>query len=138
MKRALICIAFLMSSHVASAQDVIEVFKLSSQVVRSVPGAKIYEVDALQLMADSLSGGLPPSPELARAAVMERFEKMNEKDKERLQYAARVVGQAAHYGVRKVPAIVFDRRAVVYGMTDVGRARSLYLQWLARSTKEAR
>lgn len=137
MKRVLIGIAFLVSAHSAWADEVIEVFKLTSQTVRSAPGVEIYDVDSLQLIADGLSEGLPPSPELAKAAVMARFEKMKEKDKERLQYAARVVGQAAHYGVRKVPAIVFDRRAVVYGVSDVSRARSLYQQWLARNPKEA-
>lgn len=136
MRRALIGLAFMVSAHSAWAEDVIEVFKLTSQSVRNTPGAKVYDVDALQLMADRLSEGLPPSPELAKAAAMARFQGMSDKDKANLQYAARVVGQAAHYGIRKVPAIVFNRRAVIYGVPDVGRARVLYLQWAQQHPKE--
>ncbi|MBJ2720041.1 DUF1525 domain-containing protein, partial [Salmonella enterica subsp. enterica serovar Newport] len=31
-------------------------------------------------------------------------------------------------GIRKVPAVVFDDRDVVYGTTDVARAQALRLQ----------
>ncbi len=33
------------------------------------------------------------------------------------------------YGVDRYPAIVFDGKAVVYGVTDVKAATRLYEQW---------
>lgn len=37
--------------------------------------------------------------------------------------------RARRYGVERVPAMVFDARAIVYGMTDIGQALAIYQHW---------
>jgi integrating conjugative element protein (TIGR03757 family) len=39
--------------------------------------------------------------------------------------------QAMQYGIDRYPAIVFDGKAVVYGITDVRAATQRYQQWQA-------
>ena len=126
---ALLAVLSLLSP-VALAEQV-EVFKLTAQSVRAVPGAKVYDVDTLQAITERLSAGLPSAPGIATEMARARFAAMSAADKAALQLAARVVGQAAHYRLEKVPAIVIDRRAVIYGVSDVAQALTIYRRWHA-------
>lgn len=126
---ALLAVLSLLSPVVLAEQ--VEVFKLAAQSVHTVPGAKVYDVDALRAITERLSAGLPSSPGVATEMARARFAAMSVADKAALQLAARVVGQAAHYRIVKVPAIVIDRRAVVYGVSDVALALTIYRRWHA-------
>ena len=107
----------------------VEVFKLGAQRLTGVGDASVYEVDRLRGITQRLSIGLPADAKRAGAIARARFDAMSKGEQEELQHAARVVGQAAHYRIDKVPAIVFDGRAVVYGVTDLARARTIYRRW---------
>ena len=113
----------------ARAGERVEVFKLGGQRLTGVGDATVHEVDRLRAITQRLSIGLPADARRAGEIARARFDAMSKGEQEELQHAARVVGQAAHYRIDKVPAIVFDGRAVVYGVTDLARARTIYRRW---------
>lgn len=76
---------------------------------------------ATQLEAE-LAAGLPPDADKAAAIVQQRLRQRGT-DLQRLIAAAyQGVTDAWSLGITKVPAVVVDRRYVVYGETDVERA----------------
>ncbi len=46
-----------------------------------------------------------------------------------MKNAALGLAKAKQYGLDRYPAIVFDGRAVVYGVRDLGEALARYRQW---------
>jgi hypothetical protein len=52
---------------------------------------------------------------------------------ERVRTAATAIGRAAQLQINRIPAIVFDGKAVVYGITDVDYAVQLYKTFGARA-----
>lgn len=115
---------------------VIEVFRLSNQQIGGVSsaGATEYVVDTLAEIKAQLSAGLPGVPQAAQRIVTQRMQKLVEADpdKKMIRAASTAVVRAAEYKITKVPAIVFDGRAVVYGVADVAQARAIYRNWAAQ------
>ena len=109
----------------------VEVFKLTAQRVKTVAGALVYAIDALDALTEPLSAGLPADPARAQRIAKQRFASMGEAQRARIDHAARVLGQAAHYRLEKAPAIVIEREAVVYGVSDVAQALKIYRRWRA-------
>ena len=64
-----------------------------------------------------------------------RFEALTDADRRAIGASARGLAAALQYGLTKVPAIVFDGAAVVYGVTDVNQARAIYRTWRARGDR---
>lgn len=114
------------------AQEHVEVFQLSTQQVRGVDGAAVHYVDSIQRLTAALSVGLPPSAQQAAAIAKERFAALSNADRQDIEAGARALDLSARYRLTKVPAIVFDQRAVVYGVPDVDAARTMYRAWRAR------
>ena len=133
MKRTLTALVLVVAGLGSASGEAVrvEVFKLGAQRLTGVGDASVYEVDRLRGITQRLSIGLPADARRAGEIARARFDAMSKGEQEELQHAARVVGQAAHYRIDKVPAIVFDGRAVVYGVTDVARARTIYRRWQA-------
>ena len=131
MKRTLTALVLVVAGLGSASAEAgrVEVFKLGGQKLSGVGDATVYEVDRLQAITERLSIGLPADARRAGEIARARFDAMPDAEQAELQHAARVVGQAAHYRIDKVPAIVFDGRAVVYGVTDVARARTIYRRW---------
>lgn len=89
-------------------------------------GAAVYDLSAPRRLADALGQGLPQNPAEAQAAAAARFEAA----KQRLAAAYRGHALAAHYGIAKIPAVVFNRgEAVAYGLADPAEAAALYRRW---------
>ena len=131
MKRTLTALVLVVAGLGSASGEAVrvEVFKLGAQRLTGVGDASVYEVDRLRGITQRLSIGLPADAKRAGEIARARFDAMSDAERAELQLAARVVGQAAHYRIDKVPAIVFDGRAVVYGVTDVARARTIYRRW---------
>ena len=131
MKRTLTALLLVVAGLGSASGEAVrvEVFKLGAQRVTGVGDATVYEVDRLRGITQRLSIGLPADAKRAGEIARARFDSMSDAEQAELQHAARVVGQAAHYRIDKVPAIVFDGRAVIYGVTDVARARTIYRRW---------
>jgi integrating conjugative element protein (TIGR03757 family) len=114
------------------AQEVVEVFRLSDQSVTGSPAATVYVIDAMHHFTERLSVGLPKTAAEARPVARARLEALTPQDKEALHRASTGLIRAAEYQIVKAPAIVFDRKAVVYGISDVEQARAIYRGWRAR------
>ncbi|NMF91429.1 TIGR03757 family integrating conjugative element protein [Aromatoleum petrolei] len=114
------------------AQERVEVFLLGTQHVRGTGTATVYHVDGMERINAALSAGLPPDPAHAEAIAKRRFEALTEADRQAIGTSAQGLAAAMQYRLTKVPAIVFDGAAVVYGVGDVNQARAIYQTWLAR------
>ena len=88
--------------------------------VRAIPHARIIELDAPTRIEATLSQGLPTNPQEAAAAVRERL--LSRTTTEQLSTAYQGVTDAWRVGVTTIPAVVVDRRYVVYGDADAAHA----------------
>ncbi|WP_230971780.1 TIGR03757 family integrating conjugative element protein [Nitrogeniibacter aestuarii] len=129
----LVLLALAIGSARADQVPTIEVFKLTSQTVTDFVGATVYDVDGLEVILSKLSEGLPASPELAEQMAKARFEGLGAVGTAKLEEAAKVLGQTAHYGLTKAPAVVFDGKYVVYGESSVAKALKIYRAWSAKN-----
>lgn len=97
-----------------------------------VPGLKlpvtVYDLGAPERLEARLSAGLPADPEAAMAMAKARIAGAR---REALQSVYSGLVQALRYGITRYPAIVFDGKAVVYGVVDLAQALAHYQAWRA-------
>jgi integrating conjugative element protein (TIGR03757 family) len=91
-----------------------------------------YDLDGIDQLQQTLSLGLPNDPGQAKQLVLQRFQSMDAAFSHRLENSGNGLVLAMHYGIDRTPAIVFDRQAVIYGVTDVDDAIEQYSQWRER------
>ncbi|MBL3624190.1 TIGR03757 family integrating conjugative element protein [Pseudomonas syringae pv. actinidiae] len=93
-------------------------------------GARLILLDDSERLEAKLSEGLPADPQRAAAIMQQR---LRSSDAQRLQQdlvaAQQNLVDAWTLGVTKIPAVVVDRRYVVYGETDVGSATRSIARW---------
>lgn len=90
--------------------------------VVATAGTRIVELDAAERITAELAGYLPPDPSQAAQTVRRRLQESSGALQLRMASAANDVVEAWQLGVQKIPAVVVDRRYVVYGEPDVARA----------------
>jgi integrating conjugative element protein (TIGR03757 family) len=101
----------------------IEVFATTSTPIANAAGATIHRVDVHDRLVSELNaGGLPPDRDRAAAIVRRRIQAMGPAFHEQVRAALRAAEAMTAYGLRGVPAIVFDGSHVVSGITDVAQA----------------
>lgn len=116
----------------AMATD-IHVFTDSAHPVRSLPGnVTVIKLDAGERLENELSENLPADQEQAARLVQRRLEQGGPTLQHRMADAYQNVAEAWGLGVMKIPAVVVDRRYVVYGEPDV----ELALTSITRYRKE--
>lgn len=115
---------------------IIEVFSTSEQPVVGAEHERLrtatittYAVDGLERFESELSEGLPADPDTAKAAALRRIQRLDDARMAPAKDAAFGLAKAVQYGVDRYPAIVFDGRAVVYGVTDLVKALDRYEAW---------
>ncbi|CAK1313958.1 integrating conjugative element protein, PFL_4709 family [Burkholderia pseudomallei] len=120
--RLLVGTTLVLSLAVANAAHATGVWIIQDRLhpVRSVPGARVIELDAPTQIEATLSQGLPANPSEAAAEVRERLG--NSAVTQQLTAAYQGVTDAWRIGVTKIPAVVVDQRYVVYGDPDVAHA----------------
>lgn len=121
---------------------VIEVFTTSEQPVVGgeherlrIATNTIYAVDGLERFESGLSEGLPADPNTAKAEALRRFQHLDDTSMAPAKNAAFGLAKAVQYGVDRYPAIVFEGRAVVYGVTDLVEALNRYEAWQREQTR---
>ncbi|AFT67339.1 hypothetical protein Q91_1302 [Cycloclasticus sp. P1] len=78
-----------------------------------------------------MSEGLPNDETLARALVQQKIAELGRsKLEDELRAAYLPLGTMMAYGLDRYPVIIFDKREVIYGMTDLSLAINRYRQWL--------
>ncbi|WP_295460743.1 TIGR03757 family integrating conjugative element protein [uncultured Pseudomonas sp.] len=91
--------------------------------LNNLAGARVVLLDAPERIEQDLSAGLPVDPHQAAALMQQRLRSASAQQLGRdLVKAHQDVADAWSLGVTKVPAVVVDRRYVVYGQPDVAAA----------------
>lgn len=114
-----LCAALL--GPIATAADVLVVTD-SHHPVEAPVGARIIELDQATRIEVELAAHLPADPQQAAALVRQRLHAGGEALQRRIGHAYQGVAEAWGLGVARIPAVVVDRRYVVYGEPDVSRA----------------
>lgn len=108
-------------STAATAAEVL-VITDSGHPVQVAAGTRVIELDLPARIEAELAAGLPNDPAQAAAIVQQRLLEGGQDLQRRIGRAYQDVTQAWGLGIAKVPAVVVDRRYVVYGESDVARA----------------
>ena len=95
------------------------------------PAVEVYLLDGIRHIEAVLSTGLSPDPQRSADRVLGQVKQLGGADRERIERAAVGLVRASHYGITRYPAVVFDARAVVYGLTDLDAAWRHYRAWRA-------
>lgn len=94
-----------------------------------------YDLDGIYQLQQTLSQALPNDPGQAKQIVLQRLQSMDAALSHRLENAGNGLVQAMHYGIDRTPAIVFDRQAVIYGVTDLDDAIGQYSRWREQGSR---
>lgn len=105
----------------ASAAEV-TVFTDRTVTLKATDGATVVRLDAAQEIEASLAADLPADPGRAQAIVQQRLQQGGVQLQRDLASAYQGVADAWSLSVSIVPAVVVDRRYVIYGEPDVARA----------------
>jgi integrating conjugative element protein (TIGR03757 family) len=90
--------------------------------VQAPPGARVTYLDAASRIERELSRALPAESALATALVQERMTRGGIALQRALAKAYQDVADAWSAGITKFPAVIIDRRYIVYGEPNVERA----------------
>ena len=90
---------------------------------------QIYQLDGIQRFEAKLSSNLPTDPNRSKQIAVQRIQQLDEQTMAAVQNAAVGLAKAMQYGIDRYPAIVFDGKAVVYGLTDLNSALDHYRTW---------
>lgn len=105
----------------AQASEVV-VYTDRHHPVVATAGTRIVELDAAERVTAGLAADLPTAPSQAAQTVRQRLQEGSGALQLRMASAANDVVEAWQLGVQKIPAVVVDRRYVVYGEANVARA----------------
>jgi len=101
---------------------------MPADVARSGVDINVVEVDTLERFNANLSEGLSADPTAAQTAVQQRLSTLQH-EMTALRRAAIGLAAATQLGVDRTPAIVFNKEAVIYGLTDLTEALRHYRAW---------
>jgi integrating conjugative element protein (TIGR03757 family) len=100
----------------------VRVFTDRHHPIEAHAGVRVVELDDAARIESALAADLPSDPAEAAAVVQQRLRDGGDALQHRLADAYQDVTDAWGLGVTKIPAVVVDRRYVVYGETNVSRA----------------
>lgn len=103
------------------ANDVIVVTD-NRHPVQTPAGARIIELDLPLHIEAEIAADLPNDPGKATALVRQRLRDGGDALQRHIGHAYQGVVDAWGLGIARIPAVVVDRRYVVYGEPDVARA----------------
>ncbi|MDH0639286.1 MULTISPECIES: TIGR03757 family integrating conjugative element protein [Pseudomonas] len=97
----------------------------SRHPVQTPADARIIELDRPKQIEAELSAQLPANPARSAALVQRRLTEGGSALQQRIGAAYQGVVDAWSLGVTTIPAVIVDRRYVVYGEPDVAKAVAL-------------
>lgn len=115
-------LAGLLAASQVAAAEVWIVTDGHSPVQGRTAAARVIQMDAPQHIEEELTAQLPSDMQQAAALVRARLEKGGPDRQQRLREAYQGVVDAWSLGITKLPAVVVDRRYVVYGETSLDKA----------------
>lgn len=114
-------LSFLGPASHAAATDVLVVTD-AHHPVRAARDARIIELDLPARIEAELARALPPDPARATEIAQQRIRQGGAALQRRISNAYQGVADARSLGIATIPAVIVDRRYVIYGETDVARA----------------
>ena len=90
---------------------------------------QLYQLDGIQLIEAELSKDLPVNPGQSKHLALQRLQLLDDQKRARMQRSAIGLAMAIQYGIDRLPAIVFDGHAIVYGVSDLHGALAHYQKW---------
>jgi len=89
---------------------------------------QVYRLDAMVLIEEQLNQGLPSNEHDALAALQRIEGEIRRKYQDQIINASNGMTLAIHYRLDRLPAVVINRQAVIYGVPDVQQAVAIYMQ----------
>lgn len=89
---------------------------------------QVYRLDVMALIEQQLSQGLPGVEADALAHLQRMEAQIRRKYQAHIVNAANGMTMAIHYKLDRLPAVVINRQAVIYGVPDVDTALAIYQQ----------
>lgn len=120
---------FLLAAATVSAHATTWVITDSHHPVHGQPDRLIL-LDAAEQLEAELSTDLPTDPQQAASLAQQRLRSGGTDLQQRLADAYQGITDAWSLGITKIPAIVIDRRYVVYGEPDIEAAQAKVRQFL--------
>ncbi|UTW12354.1 TIGR03757 family integrating conjugative element protein [Marinobacterium rhizophilum] len=121
-RKRLTALTLLLVSGTATATEVWVITDSQHPVTGTRPPDRVIELDAPQGLEAQLSARLPRDPQHASDLAQQRLAQVDQKWQQRLQRAYQGVVDVWALGITKLPAVVVDRRYVVYGTSDLDQA----------------
>jgi integrating conjugative element protein (TIGR03757 family) len=102
-----------------------------NQIQKQGISVRIYNLEDGKRMVSQLEANLPKGEQAAKKAMALRIKKMGDHAlKKKFSDAFQAIIIGTQYGLTRHPAVVFNHgKAVVYGVTDLTRALTLYRHW---------
>ena len=97
--------------------------------VVATAGTRVVELDAAERITSELAADLPPDPSQAAQTVRQRLQEGSGALQLSMASAVNDVVEAWKLGVQKIPAVVVDRRYIVYGEVDITRALDAIIRY---------
>jgi len=114
---------------VASAQEVWFITDAQHLPQGTHQPARRIELDAPQRIEAELAANLPTDPQQAAQVIRQRLQAGGVRLQQRMQTAYQGVVDAWSLGIATIPAVIVDRRYVIYGETNIDRAVSRIAQY---------
>jgi len=115
-------VAALAGSGPALAQEIWVITLTGNPLQHAQAPTRVIELDAAQRIEAELASGLPSEPVQAESIMRQRLQAGGPTLQRRMQAAYQGIADAWSLGITSVPAVVVDKRYVVYGEPDVARA----------------
>jgi integrating conjugative element protein (TIGR03757 family) len=121
-----------LATSLAHAAEV-RVFTDEQHPVKARAGVKIIRLDAPARLHAQLARQLPADPKRAAVILRQRIAAGGATLRQQLTRAYQDVIDAQRMGISKIPAVMVDRKYVVYGEPDIDRALSYIEQHRRRA-----
>jgi integrating conjugative element protein (TIGR03757 family) len=121
-RQRLTALTLLLVSGSATATEVWVITDTQHPVTGTRTPDRVIELDAPQGLEAQLSARLPSNLQQASDLAQQRLAQVDQKWQQRLQRAYQGVVDAWTLGITRLPAVVVDRRYVVYGTSDLDLA----------------
>jgi integrating conjugative element protein (TIGR03757 family) len=92
---------------------------------------RVYWLDGIHRLEAELSQRLPADAQSAERAALKRLQHLDKDRRDGVAESARALARAVELGIDRYPAIVIDGQWVLYGLTDLSAAVTLYRRWQA-------
>jgi integrating conjugative element protein (TIGR03757 family) len=92
---------------------------------------RLFVLDGIQRLEAELSQELPADTRTAKQMVLSRLQGIDKEGRDQIAASAQALARAAELGIDRYPAVVFDQQWVLYGLTNLSVAVTLYRRWQA-------